>query len=424
MLSYADAATQMSVGPLEVEIVAPKSLPEDWKRTVARMSRTTTLAPFSCILIDFVDAISKSILLDPGMRSFAELMALGHWIRRSHVHELQQTFRVAQSSHRLPRGLVLHFAPSNVDSIFVYSWLISLLVGNTNVVRLSTRRGEQLRLLESKLNDLLARSEFAEIAQRTLIVSYEHDLNVTQLLSSLCHVRVIWGGDATIATIRSVPLSPLASEIAFADRFSFAVFNSRAVASLSEDKLERLAEGFYADAFWFDQLACSSPRLIVWVGDRGSVDKARNKFWRALESRVLEARGSYPPVVGITRMAAAYSYAAAGIIDRIETAPTSLPCRCHLSSDAVDFREQHCGGGLFLEREVEALEDILTFVNAKDQTMSQFGFARSELEGFASRLPARAVDRIVSVGNALQFATVWDGVDLFQAFTREVSIAL
>lgn len=28
-----------------------------------------------------------------------------------------------------------------------------------------------------------------------------------------------------------------------------------------------LAEGFYPDAFWFNQLACSSPRLVIWVGD-------------------------------------------------------------------------------------------------------------------------------------------------------------
>ena len=74
--------------------------------------------------------------------------------------------------------------------------------------------------------------EFAAIAERTLIVCYDHDDAVTKLLSSQCHVRVIWGGDATVRAIRSVPLSPLALEITFADRFSFAVLGRREFAAL------------------------------------------------------------------------------------------------------------------------------------------------------------------------------------------------
>src|SRR5229473_1854189 len=40
---------------------------------------------------------------------------------------------------RFPRGLVFHVPPANVDTIFVYSWALSALAGNRNVVRISPR---------------------------------------------------------------------------------------------------------------------------------------------------------------------------------------------------------------------------------------------------------------------------------------------
>ena len=40
---------------------------------------------------------------------------------------------------RFPRGLVFHVPPANVDTIFVYSWALSALAGNSNVVRISSR---------------------------------------------------------------------------------------------------------------------------------------------------------------------------------------------------------------------------------------------------------------------------------------------
>ena len=49
---------------------------------------------------------------------------------------------------------------------------------------------------------------------------------ITDAFSALCNVRVIWGGDATIAEIRKSPLPPRSNEITFADRHSAAVINA------------------------------------------------------------------------------------------------------------------------------------------------------------------------------------------------------
>ena len=51
-----------------------------------------------------------------------------------------------------PRGNVFHLPPANVDTIFVYSWAISALAGNHNVVRISSRSaGAAEVILEDQL---------------------------------------------------------------------------------------------------------------------------------------------------------------------------------------------------------------------------------------------------------------------------------
>jgi hypothetical protein len=84
--------------------------------------------------------------------------------------------------------------------------------------------------------------------------------------------------------------------------------------------------------------------------------------------------------------------------------------------------ELHCGGGLFHEARVQALDDLLPLLSRRIQTVSQWGFERAELVRFARRGAPRGIDRIVPVGQALAFSPVWDGVDLWRAFTRELDI--
>ena len=54
---------------------------------------------------------------------------------------------------RLGRGLLFHVAPSNVPTMFVYTYVIAILAGNANIIRLSTRRGET----EAELCGILGR---------------------------------------------------------------------------------------------------------------------------------------------------------------------------------------------------------------------------------------------------------------------------
>jgi hypothetical protein len=406
-----------------ITVLVPTSA-TDYESQLLSLVRSGTLPPFDPVLVDFVDAVSKAVLLDPVMRRMPEMAAVAHWMRKAHILELRRSFE-AQRGERiwLPMGVALHFAPSNVDSIFVYSWFISLLTGNGNIVRLSQRRGEQVDLLLATINRVCAQERFQPVRDRSLILSYDHDDAVTQHLSETCQIRVLWGGDDTVRRLRAIPLNPLATEVAFANRFSLAVLNSAPVAAAGDETLVSLATRFSNDSFWFDQMACSSPRLVVWIGTAENCALAQRAFWHALAREVQKRGIEYPEVIGLNKMVAAYVSAATEIADEIFPGVTGIISRLHVGKNAEGrFRTIECGGGLFFETELSRLDQLAPHMKARDQTLSYFGFEQADLRRFALILPARAVDRIVPIGSALDFNTVWDGHNLLQVFSREIDL--
>ena len=87
-------------------------------------------------------ALSRHLLEAPFARRVPQYVALAYWLRPAALtrpsEELAQTD--APGRIRAPRGVALHLPPTNVDTIFAYSWAMSgILAGNTNVVRLAER---------------------------------------------------------------------------------------------------------------------------------------------------------------------------------------------------------------------------------------------------------------------------------------------
>ena len=147
-------------------------------------------------------------------------MPLASFLRRASVAALAGEFAAEARPDvvQVPRGLAFHVPPSSVDTMFVYSLAVSLLAGNRNVVRVSPRRSATTEVLVDALN--AAAADHPAVAASLAVVSYGHELEPSALLSRHADVRVIWGGDATIETIRALPLAPHATELLFGDRFS------------------------------------------------------------------------------------------------------------------------------------------------------------------------------------------------------------
>lgn len=414
---------------LDVKILFPENNIDDLDLLLKKLSKQSLMKPFDNILLQFIEELSNEILLDKNMRQFPDLMTAAHWMRKEQLLKLKEEFEKLSIGRLLfPKGLVLHFAPSNVDTIFIYSWILSLSVGNANIIRLSQQNNEIVSVFFDILQKVINENEkkFSVVADRLLVVTYEHVAEITKKLSRYCNVRVIWGGDQTIKNIRCIPLPARGDEIVFADRFSAAVVNGDHILKISAVELEKLVELFYQDAFLFNQKACSSPKIIFWIGDDDVIARAKQRFWQAFQIyiKTKDLWKGVETAVAMQRLTSAFKYAALDKIDKISGDFFELPIRLQVKKFDNDVRQSHVGGGLFLESARKNLNDLVVDFNIKDQTLTTCGFTKSELIEFAKRLPSRSLDRIVPFGEALKFSYIWDGYNLLQSFTRELTVNL
>jgi hypothetical protein len=377
--------------------------------------------PFHESVLEAIVDFSRRIFYDAQARRYSEMLALAHWMRKSEMVRLSEEFRSLQRHDRVlvPHGLVFHLPPRNVDTMFVYSWLLAALTGNRSVIRLSPERSESTSILARILRETLAEAE--EPARGgTIIVSYGHEVEPTEMLSSLCDVRVIWGGDQTIESVRRSPLAPHAKELTFCDRFSVSAIRAEAYVALPEEERDGLTDQFFNDCFWFDQLACSSPRLVVWCGTAEETQAASSDFFTRVAGCIERRRYVLPAAVSMQKLV----YACSAILSS-----SVQECRRYkgltvltLASLAC-FPRSHPGGGLFFEAHLESLLELTCFLGRQDQTLTWFGFTPEELRALVRSLNGRAIDRIVPIGQALQFHRYWDGYDLLQELCRSVHLA-
>lgn len=184
--------------------------------------------------------------------------------------------------------------------------------------------------------------------------------------------------------------------------------------------MKEFVHQFYNDGFWFSQMACSSPRLIAWIGSPDLIALAQKRFWNELNDHLdahLEELSAAMQVQKLTT----------GYLLSIDNETTSFMhqqnfTRVQLEAINREMKERHCGGGLFYELELPKLKDLNSLLDDKDQTLSYFGFTREALIDFANAIENRSIDRIVPVGQSLAFGGVWDGYDLMMHFTRELVI--
>ena len=384
-------------------------------------TRTATGEPFSASRMAAIETLSAAFLAHPLLRRDAAGTAVAFWMRRAQVARLQaELMRRAEADPaaiRVPVGRVLHLAPANVDTIFLYSWVVSFLCGNANIVRLSQDQRPLIGAMLEVIRDLAR--DHRELQEGNRFVTYAHDAGVTTVLSAWCSHRVIWGGNDTVAAVRPLALNPHASERVFGSKFSYSVIAAARYLGAEVDTRTRTAQGFFNDLFWFDQMACSSPHLLFWVGDEPTVAAAIEVFERDLQAEA-DRRGYVPAApTAVHRRAFAFDLAVEADVT------VNLAHRGFVGVRVRDPRglaRAICGGGLLRHYRLERLEDLYGFAEEGDQTVTHFGFEPDELRALAAQLGVRGVDRVVPVGEALAFDIVWDGFDLLDDFTRRVRV--
>lgn len=386
---------------------------------IAALQAAPAGSPFSPERLALAEDLSQSLLAHPQARTVPELVALAFFLRRSALQRLQQEFQALHTPETLlvPRGLAFHIPPTNVDTIAVYAWALSMLVGNHDLVRLSSRSSPLGELLLAVLLPVLDRAP-AGLRSSLAFVRYGHEEQLTATFSAGCDLRIVWGSDETVRSVRAAPVPPSATELVFFDRWSFCLLSTAAWRALDPPGRQRLAEGLFNDAWPFGQQGCASPRMLVWVGEGALA--CGQELGRALVE-VLDARGWQPDA---SQVSATTAFAWACALDLpVQEIQHLHPGLWLIGLGPVEqLPRSHPGGGLLFQLRLNRLQELLPLVQRKDQTMTCFGFDSDELRGLAAGLGSRCPDRIVPVGQALSFHRYWDGHDLLAALSRRVHL--
>ncbi|MBO3747098.1 gamma-glutamyl phosphate reductase [Streptosporangiaceae bacterium NEAU-GS5] len=432
---------------------------------IARVPPDGPLAVGDPRIMDYLAAVSRR-LLDPALvRRHPELAPLGFFLRPAETRQILRGLETP-GAVRVPQGLVFHIPPANVDTVFVYSWALSALTGNRNIVRLSPRSGPAATAAIEVLADALVDAHPA-VAQTQRVVSYGRSDEITAALSAACDLRVIWGGDEAVRQIRRHPLTPHARDLTFPDRSSFTVISTSVWHNASDAVRDRVARDFANDAYWFDQAACSSPRTVFWLTPPEPADPTtsapgmgaattdtttatadtaaatgmgaaaadtaaaaaaaaavKDDFTRRLAAAVTSGDWTVDPAMAVEQRVSTYGLAAAALADNLQFSGTAV-ASYDLPADlppAAALPRRWLGLGVFAHCVLASLDDLVPVVTRKDQTMTHFGLTEPQLRGFAEAVAGRGVDRIVPIGSALAFAATWDGIHLPSAFSRLVTI--
>lgn len=376
------------------------------------------LIPFDDVVVEFLQELSTILLKHPQGREFPDVTTFGFFIRKANLRKQERGYSHLKSS--VGRGVSFHVAPSNVPINFAFSLAMGLLSGNACIIRVSSKHFPQTDIVSRAISSVLKNSIFSDLKRYISIIRYEHDSDMNRYFSSLCDVRVIWGGDNTVSELRKAALPPRSFDITFADRYSFCMI--RAEEYLGMNNKKKIAEHFYNDTYLFDQNACSSPRLVYWVGSARVVSQARKEFWAYLHETLVDKKYSLQTMMAIEKYTV--SCQAALNYDKIDIpkGPDNLVSRIELTSLPPDLPEHTCGGGSFFEYSDDGPDRLFDIVSRKFQTMTYIGFARDELRSLFSGKGSPGIDRIVPCGRAADFSFVWDGYDLISHMSRVVSI--
>ena len=380
---------------------------------------TKPFKPYNKITCDFLIEFSKKLNIQKDVNKISDLKTLAFWCRKQNIANLIK--KGLSDEERVGLGLIFHITPSNIATNFIYSLFFGLLTGNSNIVKISSKKTIQSEIICKCLNQILRQKKFKKLKRRIVIIRYENDDNYTKSISSKCDLRIIWGGDNSIKAIRKFELNPSSTEITFSDRSSICIINSNSVIKAGSSSLSILAEKFYNDTYLVDQNACSSPHIIFWQGTKDKNKIAQKKFWSKVYFLVKKK----------------YNLEENSAIDKY----TILCKKINLLRNNCKFVEyenliyilkikkliknlDELRGkwGLFFEYETNDLNKISGFLNKKFQTLTYFGLDKDICKKIIIGNLTNGIDRIVPIGQALDISFNWDGFDLNKSLTRVIEI--
>jgi hypothetical protein len=394
----------------ELSILAPnQTSSHPAKEQVQAVFTLPPLSSRQAVTLSFIQSLSDCLLKSQQSKAIPELIALGFWLRRTNISKMttEQTTRFSKAL-----GTVVHFTPANVDTMFVYSWVCSLLMGNNNIVRVASADSTAKNLLLDLLNSVMAMADYRDIAHRNLFINYHRESEFSATLSAQADSRVIWGGDESVNAIRALATKPRCRDISFADRYSAALINGDELNT--EAKIRQLAGLLWKDTEPHGQQACSSPRVIFWLGD----NTLQEALFAQIDKLAIERELPINQLNNHLVTSQLIQSEGVGAKPFVQNAI----CAIAVSSMSEKILNWHSGAGLFLVYQTESVEHLTMLVDEKLQTLVYWQVDKNSLLKLAQSPSIKGLDRIVPVGQALDFSPNWDGYELLGQLSRQIYI--
>ena len=374
--------------------------------------------------IAFFNEVSSVLLKNKLFNRNPEIVSLGFWLRKSNIlsFKKENNYLLENKLYYLnPVGQVFHVAPSNVDTIFLYSICISLLMGNRNIVRVSSRSTPVVDFIIDSMNAVLAKKEFNVFKEYINIITYGHDDELSRYFSEHVDCRVIWGGDNTVKHFKAMPTRVHTKDIFFPNRISYSVFNASQFNKAKEEEKKQAANNFFNDAYVFDQMGCSSPKIIYVLGTVKEKEIFIDSFYKYLNLLTKEKYKSQAAALSSLKFNVLVDDVIGHELKNVIKTDNSIYLIEVEKEETLNF---NCGGGYFYIKHIAALEEIKNDIHHYSQTLAYFGISEKELIALDKVLKGKGVDRIVPIGQALAFSYIWDGMNLLEAFSRKRRIEL
>tara|TARA_A100000164_G_scaffold369589_1_gene394413 strand:- start:922 stop:2121 length:1200 start_codon:yes stop_codon:yes gene_type:complete len=375
--------------------------------------------PFNKINLEFINNFSLELKKERLTYKYLDLIYLSSWCSKDKILEFKNRYSFKKT--QLGRGLVFHISPSNVPTNFVYSFIFGLLSGNSNIVKLPTSEFSEKKIILRIIKNLFKKKKYEKIKNSNHFISYDKnkDNEITEKISSICDGRVIWGGDETINQIRKIWIPERAIEMTFPDRYSFSIINLNKLNNLKNMNFRILIKKFFYDAYTMNQLACNSPHFLFWLGKNNH--KLKNKFWNTLNEFV-KKRFDLNEKNFINK----YTNLVNNMFDQekfdnLNMFENSLYV-IDPNKDLKKIENIRGENGTFFQKNIKSLSNLKNFITKKCQTITYFGLNKKEIEEFVISNNLKGVDRVVPIGNALQMDITWDGFNIVNSLSREVTV--
>ena len=372
---------------------------------VGRATSIETTFCVSSFSADLVEELTRlgAFLIRHG-RVYPSIVAAGYWLRKSNLLTIKSQYPTQKLQ---PAGCVFHIAPGNVDTLFFYSMIVSLLCGNQTILRLSNKITTVSQVLLDLINQFFGELQPSHLLFSLItVLQYEHNDLISAKISAVSTARVIWGSDQTIKHLSQFPLHKSTNNICFPDRYSVAIIQIN-----SEAQIKAAVENLLRDIQPYFQQACSSPKVVYWLNTKEWI---QNKFWQLLDKQLnkqetLDTSDLMAQLLYTQRLPLLLN--ASVNKNKCLFKKFDLLHLINLEFITLDSIQSHCGLWVLLCIQINRLDDIKLFDHCQSVTLS--GLDPSQWKNWQNNTQ-QPMKRIIPAGQALAFSHIWDGVDLVE----------